>query len=149
MSENSVNPLFDKHEGGHKEWTFGGFLIGFFIATIFWNMFWMVGPRYVILNDGTIIETRYTGEFKWVEVGEKTIEVKTIMERTIIPTITWGADCVIQSGKLTCTSGGTGGPENVILPEPKVKTGDEIDNVYFNETEGMEFHNREFHGETQ
>lgn len=51
-----------------KEWTFGGVLLGLFIATVFWSVIFLVGPRYVILNDGTIIETVMRG-MKWVEVG--------------------------------------------------------------------------------
>ena len=143
MSEEHTNPLFDNadHAGEYKQCTICGFIAGLFIATVIWCVIWGVGPRYVTLNDGEIIET-VISEWKWVEVGEKTIEVIT---ESSIPTITWGADCYIKNGRLTCTSGGTGGPENVILPEPKVKTNDEIDSVYFNETEGMEFHNREFH----
>lgn len=112
-----------KQDGEYKQWTFGGVLVGLFVATILWNMVWLVGPSYVTLNDGEIIQITFRG-MKWVEVGEKTIEVITKSKwSTTKPIPMWGEDCEVKDGRFVCASGGLG----------------------IGETEKMKLHNEEFH----
>jgi len=95
------------HAGEFRQWTFGGFVLGLIVAAVFCSIFWAGGPRFVILNDGKIIETKLT-DFKWVEVDEKTAEVKTRSRfNAESPVITWGDDCEMKNGILVCTSGGS------------------------------------------
>lgn len=105
MSEGGAT-LHSNGSNSLNEWTLGGFFIGVVLTTIFWCAIFMLGPRYIVLNNGKIIETIFRG-YHWEQVSEKPIEaiIKSKWSTTK-PALMWGEGCDIQNGRLVCTSGG-------------------------------------------